>query len=139
MSEATARWRANNPEKAKVSARRSAAKWRKNNPDKSRARKKQWRADNPEKACASARTQQAGIRERNGCIIRAAKDKACADCGTKYPYYVMDLDHVRGIKTSPVSIMVLCGTKRLLAEIAKCEVVCSNCHRERTHARLQRT
>ena len=25
--------------------------------------------------------------------IRAYKDRPCTDCGIKYPYYVMDLDH----------------------------------------------
>jgi hypothetical protein len=28
------------------------------------------------------------------------------------------------------------STERLLSEISRCEVVCSNCHRERTQRRL---
>lgn len=71
-------------------------------------------------------------------MIAAAKDKPCADCGNKYPYYVMDFDHLPGCeKTDGVAAMFTQGRSRklILAEIAKCEVVCANCHRERTHLR----
>jgi hypothetical protein len=49
----------------------------------------------------------------------------------------MDFDHVRGEKVANVSVLVAGGAsrRRVLAEIAKCEVVCANCHRERTHGR----
>ncbi len=70
-------------------------------------------------------------------IIRAAKSKPCADCGIQYPYYVMDLDHIIGEKKFAVSqaITVAGSIVKLIAEIAKCEVVCSNCHRFRTYNR----
>jgi len=73
-------------------------------------------------------------------LLRAAKDKPCADCGIKYPYYVMDLDHREGQeKSGVVARFVKTHSKQaLLAEIAKCDVVCSNCHRERTHLRKQK-
>ena len=64
------------------------------------------------------------------------KDRPCADCGQWYPPYVMDLDHVRGEKSRAVRKMVgKVGMQRLVAEVAKCDVVCANCHRIRTHAR----
>lgn len=55
------------------------------------------------------------------------------DCGKRYPSYVMDFDH-RESKIRDVSRMVSLGLGEatVLAEIAKCDVVCSNCHRERT-------
>ena len=55
------------------------------------------------------------------------------DCGQSYPSYVMDLDH-RGDKVRNVARMVSLGLGEatVLAEIAKCDVVCSNCHRLRT-------
>ena len=57
----------------------------------------------------------------------------------EYPYYVMDFDHVDGDKLMMSSDLVnFGGTAKLLAELAKCDVVCSNCHRERTFRRLQR-
>jgi hypothetical protein len=70
-------------------------------------------------------------------IIRTAKDVPCLDCGVKYPYYVMDFDHLED-KIFNVGHMVGRGipVSMVITEIAKCEVVCSNCHRERTHVRL---
>jgi hypothetical protein len=44
----------------------------------------------------------------------------------------MDFDHV-GDKEGEVSKLVYSsGTQKLLDEMGKCEVVCSNCHRIRT-------
>lgn len=58
------------------------------------------------------------------------------DCGRSFPHYVMDLDHVRGVKRCDVANMVqrAVPTAVFLDEIAKCDVVCANCHRIRTHA-----
>lgn len=61
----------------------------------------------------------------------------CADCGLYYPWYVMDFDHV-GKKTAEISDLRHRATKeRILREIAQCQLVCSNCHRIRTHKRKQ--
>lgn len=61
----------------------------------------------------------------------------CADCGSSYPYWVMDFDHVRGKKRFNIaqySNMVI-SLEAVQEEVAKCEIVCSNCHRHRTHIR----
>ncbi len=64
-----------------------------------------------------------------------AKDVPCADCGNKYPPVCMDFDHLED-KTFSIG-----GSSRseesLLEEIAKCDVVCANCHRLRTQTRKQ--
>lgn len=66
-------------------------------------------------------------------IVREYKNRPCLDCGKRYPYYVMDFDHVKGKKRNSVSIILgLNNLDALLEEIQKCEVVCANCHRERT-------
>jgi hypothetical protein len=69
-------------------------------------------------------------------IVKKHKEKPCTDCRVPYPYYVMDFDH-RDLEDKEESIgklvSKLCSVKKLEAEIAKCDVVCSNCHRERTH------
>lgn len=69
-------------------------------------------------------------------FIIEAKAVPCADCGQQYPSYVMDFDHLRD-KSFNVGNAAGRGWSKikLIAEIEKCEVVCSNCHRERTHQR----
>lgn len=75
--------------------------------------------------------------EKYRSLVRAQKDKPCADCGIRYPYYVMDFDH-RPDEVKEFGIATIHFFKsmeRLTKEIAKCDVVCSNCHRERTQRR----
>lgn len=71
---------------------------------------------------------------RSSETIRQAKNVPCADCGNKYPYYVMQFDH-QDNKFKNVSAMTTYSKARLLSEISKCEVVCANCHAERTFKR----
>jgi 5-methylcytosine-specific restriction endonuclease McrA len=67
--------------------------------------------------------------------IQEKKDRPCSDCGIKYPYYVMQFDHLND-KKYPISKLVNSNNmKKLELELAKCEVVCANCHAERTHQR----
>lgn len=81
------------------------------------------------------RASAASIRKRNTEVVNKAKDVPCADCGIKYPSYVMDFDHLDpALKIKNVSLLKAHSLEKLYAEIAKCEVVCSNCHRIRTHA-----
>lgn len=58
----------------------------------------------------------------------------CMDCGYAKNYEALDFDHRPGmIKIADISVMLGSSEQRLLAEIAKCDVVCANCHRIRTH------
>ncbi len=60
----------------------------------------------------------------------------CMDCKESFTYYVMDFDHVRGRKHKNVMELIpTLSKKKIDEEIAKCEIVCSNCHRVRTHNR----
>jgi len=59
----------------------------------------------------------------------------CLDCGVLFPPYVMEYDHVRGAKRWAVGKMANHKRERVLAEIAKCDLVFCNCHRVRSHAR----
>ena len=61
----------------------------------------------------------------------------CMDCKGSYPGYAMDFDHVRGTKTANLAQMLTSGygIETIKAEIAKCELVCANCHRIRTYKR----
>lgn len=88
---------------------------------------------------ASKRSYGRARLDRLNQIARDLKDVPCTDCGGRYPHWVMDFDHLRDKKFN-VSRLIRYGSRqRLIAEIEKCEVVCSNCHRTRTwNRRLQR-
>lgn len=60
----------------------------------------------------------------------------CTDCGENN-HIVLDFDHLKDKKYN-VSRMIHDGFSwaAIKKEIAKCEVVCANCHRIRTHDRL---
>ena len=64
-------------------------------------------------------------------------ERGCADCppGSWWPPVCLDFDHVRGEKLYDVSCMTRRSWAAIDAEIAKCDVVCSNHHRIRTHER----
>lgn len=71
---------------------------------------------------------------RRALFLREVKSKPCADCGNVYPPYVMHFDHVRGEKLFNIGNRITIAMSRLLAEIAKCDLVCANCHAIRTHS-----
>src|SRR5262249_4799464 len=80
------------------------------------------------------------VREREArtqAMAEAAKARPCADCGVQFTPWQMDFDHVRGTKIAGGSQISQAYTSilKLLEEIAKCEVVCATCHRDRTHKR----
>ncbi len=74
-------------------------------------------------------------RRKISAVARELKNVPCPDCGVTYPYYVMDFDHVRGEKKFSLghALKMVSSIEALLEETDKCEVVCANCHRERTY------
>lgn len=74
--------------------------------------------------------------ERNRQIVLMALKSGCVDCGTM-DIRVLEFDHVADDKSFTIGRMMEdVGEMRLLREIAKCEVVCANCHKIRTCERL---
>lgn len=87
---------------------------------------------------AKAKLRDKIVREEIYSLIRSAKAVPCADCSKSFGYWVMDFDHLPGtIKLNNVGDLVKKKVPmyKVVEEINKCEVVCSNCHRERTHKR----
>ena len=77
-------------------------------------------------------------REKLSDFLREYKTgKPCADCGIIYPHYIMDFDHLPQHKKSfqIAKHGKLYSKDKLVMEMGKCELVCSNCHRERTWRR----
>lgn len=72
-------------------------------------------------------------------VRKLKEDTPCLDCGVRYPYYCMDFDHVNGKKVTHISEMIRNAAARwkIFSEITKCEIVCANCHRKRTHRRAE--
>jgi hypothetical protein len=94
---------------------------------------------------AKQRSAQAKYQRKKSAARRAqfrdlkwqAKDRPCADCGVKYPPYVMQFDHLSD-KHFAIGSAHATGqsVEQLLDEIQKCDVVCANCHAVRTYNAL---
>ena len=112
-------------------------KWRAENIDRMRQYRRTWYERNRATAIPLAAARRREYRERNRAIVWAAKDRPCTDCSRRYPYYVMHFDHLGDDKSGTINKMAWrpVSEDRLRTEIAKCEVVCANCHAERTHQR----
>jgi len=77
-------------------------------------------------------------RARRAAKLAELKSAPCTDCGVQYPSYVMQYDHIGLDKTAHVSyLMSRVSWSVILEEIAKCELVCANCHAERSHQRAK--
>ena len=79
-------------------------------------------------------------RDRRGKIKKFLQEykqsHPCADCKENYPYWIMEFDHLRDkeFNLSGFSIKTI-SIEKVIEEVRKCEVVCSNCHKNRTHFR----
>jgi hypothetical protein len=110
--------------------------WLEKNKEKTAAYNSSYRIKNRGKVAVNRKKAAKRIRRF---IADAKTEKPCMDCGVIYPAYVMDFDHVRGNKDFELSK----ASKReislgkIMAEIAKCDLVCANCHRIRTFTRGQ--
>ena len=65
--------------------------------------------------------------------LREIRNVPCMDCGGRFPAVCMDFDH-RPDEVKLFGIMRNYELKKetLEAEIAKCDIVCANCHHIRT-------
>jgi len=84
-----------------------------------------------------AKTHKAKSIKRNREFVKSYKlESPCLDCGEP-DWIVLEFDHVKGKKRGNIGDMVNSpvGLKTLIKEMGKCEVVCANCHRRRTHKR----
>lgn len=73
--------------------------------------------------------------------FQAYKEKmGCHDCKVKYPHYILEFDHREGkLKIDNVNrVLKKFGRDAAWDEARKCDVVCSNCHKQRTYEREQK-
>jgi hypothetical protein len=73
------------------------------------------------------------VRTSRNHAIEAKKGKPCTDCGGYFPTCCIEWDHVpeRGPKLFNLGRADY-AMEKVLAEIAKCDLVCANCHAIRT-------
>ena len=81
--------------------------------------------------------EQRTLWRRQAAMLDRLRDTPCGDCGGSFPPCSMDFDHREPAeKLSCVPAMIgRAGDARILAEVAKCDIVCANCHRARTFER----
>lgn len=97
--------------------------------------KARWYKRNRESQLVAIRERKRGLRA----FVSELKKLPCTDCGNSFHPVAMDFDHTSNDKVRTVSDLVKLGVSKenLLKEIAKCDLVCSNCHRVRTWERNQ--
>jgi hypothetical protein len=106
----------------------SHLKYLENNRAKVLAKKKEYRLKNPGKVKNDRKIR---LQKEIELKKKYKESKPCSDCGRYYPYYVMDFDH-KDPNTkigNPFSLR----EDLIEQEILKCDLVCANCHRIRTH------
>lgn len=96
--------------------------------EKARERKRRWNISIKGKQ-ANKRKNIKNLADGKS-LIAQEKNKPCADCGNSFPTCCMDFHHLFD-KKFEIGRCIHFGLKRLKAEIAKCVVICSNCHRIR--------
>jgi hypothetical protein len=83
---------------------------------------------------AAVRRRLSLAAQRATFLVQYFSDHPCVDCGEADPM-VLEFDH-RGDKSFNIAKGLRDrGWDDLLEEIAKCDVVCANCHRRRTAVR----
>lgn len=94
-------------------------------------------ARNAETIKANRRKRDKELARQQREYVAAYKEaEGCKVCGIKEAV-VLDLDH-RDPAQKRGNVSTMCGKvswDSLYAEIAKCDVLCANCHRRKTHCR----
>lgn len=103
-------------------------------PCRARYKHDHYRANKQRYVEQARRRKQALARERTEMIVEYLRDHPCIDCGESDPV-VLEFDHLRDKRFEIAQGLAYRRWSSILEEIAKCEVVCANCHRRRTAAR----
>lgn len=74
------------------------------------------------------------VAERIDFLVAYLREHPCTDCGEADPI-VLEFDHLRDKKFGIAAGLRDREWQSVLDEMAKCEVVCANCHRRRTAKR----
>jgi hypothetical protein len=114
-------------------------KFRAENREAVRASYAKWYAKPENKAKVHYKTAKHN-QERADLLIDRFKSAPCFDCKQSFPTCCMDFDHRPGVdKVFELNYRAMksFSLDSIIEEIAKCDLVCSNCHRIRTKTRNQ--
>jgi len=116
------RYRELNPDKVKEAQK----KYRENNPELVKARRKKWAEDNKELINSYSKNHRNTRRE----FLDIVKlETGCELCGYNDHPRALQFDHIKPEdKEFTISSLLTCAMDKLLKEIAKCRVLCANCH-----------
>lgn len=105
--------------------------------EKQRQYQREWARKHRERRKDALNAARKKSQRKNREWLRKRKEASpCTDCGSFFPHYIMEWDHLPGHdKHRNVSSMCNMGRDKIEQEMAKCELVCANCHRVRTHER----
>jgi hypothetical protein len=114
-------------------------RWRRSESGKTSVRASTARQKESSRVQILNRARWARHKAKYTAVLENFRAKPCADCGYSFPTCCMDFHHVYGVKKFNISDgrSWKVPMPELLKEIAKCTVICANCHRIR-HAK-QRT
>lgn len=73
-------------------------------------------------------------------LIEVKSQAVCMDCGENYPHFMLDFDHRPGEdkRCNVAMVNMFSSLDQMIKEIAKCDIVCANCHRMRTYLRASK-
>lgn len=116
----------------------ASRRWEKRNPERHLAYKRAYQAKLRAAGKVKPRQSYPTRKTARRALLLEVKRRPCMDCGGTFDPVCMDFDHRDGAtKVDTVSNLVGCTEEKLFAEIAKCDVVCANCHRLRTKSRRE--
>jgi hypothetical protein len=104
---------------------------------------KTWRINNPEACKQKRRDDYLKHKENYQRLKRESNDRRmeiknrlkmqpCKDCGKQFNPWIMEFDH-RDPSQKKICASSHCSLEDFKIELEKCDVVCANCHRERTY------
>lgn len=129
------------PESKKLYQRKYNKEYYKKNKDKAKVWALQYYIDNKDRINKHNIDARKARRSRSilGYLESKYSGISCIDCDTVYAFCVMDFDHRPeeiksfGIATKNDLLATPERISQLEKEIDKCDLVCANCHRVRTH------
>ena len=102
-------------------------------PEAAKAAKAAWYQKNKQEISGRQRAER--NKKKDWITQYKLENSVCTDCGISYPPHILDFDHLKDKKFGIARAHRSHGLDEIKAEIEKCEIVCSNCHRARTWER----